>query len=95
MSETDELTATEMVKILRDEDPDRSAASIAAEMGITRARVGQILRELGLPTRPPRKIDWLAEKEAYMAFFKGTRGKRRPSSAFGWLCYQAGRLRGR
>lgn len=44
------MSSEERVKILREQDPHMSATRMAAETGVSRQRVSQILIELGLPT---------------------------------------------
>lgn len=45
------MNTTEMVRAARERNPNAKASEISDELGISRARVGQILKSLGLPTR--------------------------------------------
>lgn len=44
------------VLAIRAADPDATASEIAAQLGVSRARIGQLLRKLGLPTITPRSV---------------------------------------
>ena len=45
------MTTTEKVLAMRERDPRRTATDMAAEFGVSRERISQILDKQGLPTR--------------------------------------------